>query len=74
MYFALFRDTYAAEQFKMDVGNFIPEFSVTGVLWSAASVTVSVAEISDTFCHRVGRGGSPINCGAMGEVLVQTKG
>jgi hypothetical protein len=29
---------YIAEQSNNDVGNFIPEFSVTGLLWSAASV------------------------------------
>jgi hypothetical protein len=28
---------YIAEQSNKDVGNFIPEFSVTGLLWSAAS-------------------------------------
>ncbi len=34
----------------MDVRNVITEFSVTDVLWSAASV----AEISDPCCHSVG--------------------
>jgi hypothetical protein len=29
---------YRAENSKMDVGKFTSEFSVTGVLWSAASV------------------------------------
>jgi hypothetical protein len=29
---------YITEQSNKDVGNFIPEFSVSGLLWSATSV------------------------------------
>jgi hypothetical protein len=36
-----------AEYSEMDVGNFILEFSVPSVLWSAASVIC--AEISDLY-------------------------
>jgi hypothetical protein len=32
----LLMPTLKAEDFAMSVGNFIPEFSVTGMFWSAA--------------------------------------
>jgi hypothetical protein len=42
---------YIAENFEIDVGDFIPEFSVTDMFWSAGSVTCG--GLSNTFCHSV---------------------